>query len=170
MIRACARLILPAIALSFVSCAKTAHENAVPAQSAPVAKAKKSTPAPPPKHKAVGMNERGEVTSISLDQAYALQQSGNVLIYDARPSVFYHLGHIASAISMPKSICDDVITAREAEIKTAIAAKKPIVVYCTGLLCPDARTVAMHLASFGYSSSVLEGGWDAWKEGGLPTE
>ena len=152
-------LTLVALAAGLASCAQ-------PVPEAPVKKAA----APAAKHKAVGMNQRGKVTSISLTELFALQESGNVLIYDARPGYFYMLGHIPGAISLPKPDCDAQIVKREAEIKAAIAANKPIVVYCTNLLCPDARTVANHLAGFGYSSSVLSGGWDSWKEAGLPTE
>ncbi|MES2920850.1 MAG: rhodanese-like domain-containing protein [Verrucomicrobiota bacterium] len=154
------KLLPLALAAGLASCAQ-------PVSEAPV---KKAEPPPPAKHKAVGMNQRGKVTSISLTETFALQQSGNVLIFDARPGYFYNLGHIPGAISLPKPDCDAQIVKREAEIKAAIAAGKPIVVYCTNLLCADARTVASHLAGFGYSSSVLSGGWDSWKESGLPTE
>lgn len=139
------------------------------AQPLPEAPVKKLATAPA-KPTAVRMNGRGKITSISLTELFALQQSGNVLIYDARPGFFYGLGHIPGAINLPKTDCDDQITKREAEIKAALAAKKPIVVYCTNLLCPDARTVATHLASRGYSSATLAGGWESWKESGLPTE
>lgn len=129
---------------------------------------KVEAPATPPKPPR--MNGRGKITSISLTELFPLQQSGQVLIFDARPGYFYNLGHLPGAVSLPKMNCDAQITKREDEIKAALAAKKTIVVYCTNLLCPDARTVANHLASFGYSSSVLSGGWDSWKESGLPTE
>lgn len=147
------------IAFGFASCTPLA-------QQAP----EKKTAAPKPRPHPVLMNGHGKITSISLNDLFALQQSGNVLLYDARPGFFYGLGHIPGAISMPKPECDALIAKREGEIKAAIAAKKTIVVYCTNLLCPDARTVASHLADLGYSSSTLTGGWDSWKEAGLPTE
>ena len=144
-----------AIALGLASCA----QPVVP--ETPVAAMKKP----------VRINDRGKITSISLTELFALQQSDRVLLYDARPGFFYNLGHLPGAISLPKSEdCDEQITEREAEIKAALAAKKTIVIYCTNLACPDARTVAIHLAGFGYSSSTLTGGWEAWKESGLPTE
>lgn len=121
-------------------------------------------------HRPVLMNGRGKITSISIEKFFEHQQSGNFLLFDARPGFFYALGHIPGAISMPKADCDELITRREGEIKAAIAAKKPIIVYCTNLLCPDARSVADHLAGRGYSSSTLTGGWESWKEAGLPTE
>jgi rhodanese-related sulfurtransferase len=114
--------------------------------------------------------ERGKVTTVSLTEAFELQQSGEVLIYDARPSYYHSLGHLPGAIPMPKSICDEVIEVRQPELKAAVAANKRIIVYCTGFLCSDARTVANHLAAAGYSSSILQGGWDAWKSAELPTE
>ncbi|MEO5915995.1 MAG: rhodanese-like domain-containing protein [Luteolibacter sp.] len=157
------RLSALAMLIGTSSCAPSAHE--APAKP-PVAA--KETPAAP--HKSVRMNGRGKITSISIPDFFTLQQSGKVLLYDARPAFFYHLGHIPGAISMPKSGCDAEIAKRESEIKASIASKTPIVVYCTNLLCPDARTVAIHLADNGYSSSTLTGGWESWKEAGLPTE
>jgi 3-mercaptopyruvate sulfurtransferase SseA len=148
-----------AIAFGIASCAQPARQAAVP--ETPVAAVKKP----------VRMNGRGKITSISLTELYALQQSDQVLLYDARPGFFYGLGHLPGAINLPKSSdCDAQIIKREAEIKAALAAKKTIVIYCTNLACPDARSVAIHLAGFGYPSSTLTGGWEAWKESGLPTE
>ncbi len=126
--------------------------------------------APAAKPKPVRMNGRGKVASISLSELFALQQSGEALIFDARHGFFHGLGHIPGAISLPTRDCDAQITRRKTEIKAALAANKPIVVYCSNLRCPDARTVANHLAGFGYSSSVLSGGWDSWQESGLPSE
>ncbi len=148
-----------AIALGLASCAQPARQAAV--QETPAAAVKKP----------VRMNGRGKITSISLTELFALQQAGQVLLYDARPAFFYALGHLPGALNLPKSSdCDAEISKRETEIKAALAAKKTIVIYCTNLTCPDARTIAIHLAGFGYPSSTLTGGWDAWKESGLPTE
>ena len=150
-----------AIAIGISSCA--------PAVPAAVVKPA-TTPTPKPKPRPARLNGRGKISSISLTEVFALQQSGQALIFDARPGFFYGLGHLPGAINLPKAGCDVEIEKREAEIKAALAANKTIVVYCTNLLCPDARTVAMHLAGFGYSSSTLAGGWESWKESGLPTE
>ena len=120
--------------------------------------------------KPVRMNGRGKVTSISLERFFELQQSGNVLIFDARPTVFHAIGHIPGAVSLPKHNCDASIAKREGEIKAALKEGKTIVVYCTSMTCPDARTVAIHLSGFGYPASIFSGGWDAWKEAGMPTE
>jgi len=152
-----------ALASAMVSCAPS--KAPVPAP-APV----KQDETKPPEKKRLPASQRGEVSSISLTKLFELQQSGDVLIYDARPSVFYREGHIPGAISLPKSIATDVIREREAELKAAKADGKHIAVYCTGILCADARTVARYLSSAGYSSSIFSGGWDEWKSAGLPTE
>jgi rhodanese-related sulfurtransferase len=155
-----------ALAFAFASCAQPAPG---PPAVAAAPEALNPEPVKPPKKKP-RMNGRGKVSSISLADTFALQQSGKTLIYDARPGFFYSLSRIPGAISLPKSGASAQIAGRETEIKAALAADKTIVVYCTNFGCPDARAVAIHLASYGYSSSTLTGGWDAWKASGLPTE
>jgi 3-mercaptopyruvate sulfurtransferase SseA len=113
---------------------------------------------------------RGEVSEISLEEFFARQQAGKVLIFDARPAIFHSMGHIPGAISLPKHNCDETIAAREAGIKSALAGGKTIVVYCNGPTCQDARTVAKHIAGFGHPASIFSGGWDAWKQAGMPVE
>lgn len=116
------------------------------------------------------MNGRGELTSIRLEDFFVLHQSGKVLLFDARPAFIHKLGSIPGSINLTKHNCDQKIHEREAEIKQALADGKTIVVYCSGALCPDARTVAIHLSGFGYPASVFSGGWDAWTEAGMPTQ
>lgn len=156
------------VGFGMISCAPQSTEPSKPAPAAKKQAAPETSPAPPKKKPR--LNGRGKVSSISVEDFFVLQQSGSVLLYDARPAFFYKLGHIPGAISMPKNRSEWDIPAREAEIKVAIAAKKTIVVYCTNFACPDARTVARRLAGYGYSSSTLTGGWDSWKDAGLPTE
>ncbi|MBX3742723.1 MAG: rhodanese-like domain-containing protein [Akkermansiaceae bacterium] len=112
----------------------------------------------------------GRVTRIMLGDLFKLQQENRVLIFDVRPAFLYQLGHIPGAVSWPKAGFDSQLPANEARIAAARAAKKPVVVYCVDFACPDARTVATWLSERGHSTAVLEGGWDAWKTGGLPAE
>jgi rhodanese-related sulfurtransferase len=154
-----------AVACVIASCAPSPAPAPAPSPAT-----QDGTKPPAPEKKRLPASQRGAVSSISLTKLFELQQSGNVLIYDARPSVFFREGHIPGAISVPKSVAEEAIQVRDPELKAAKAAGKPIVVYCTGILCSDARTVARHLASAGYSSSTFAGGWDEWKAAGLPTE
>jgi 3-mercaptopyruvate sulfurtransferase SseA len=142
----------------------------VPPPSTPASPVSQRKGVSPNRPNAARVNGRGKVSSISLTDFFERQQAGSVLLYDARPAFFYALGHIPGAISLPKTNCDAQIVKREVEIKAALAAHKTIVIYCTNLLCPDARTVAIHMADAGYSTSTLTGGWESYKETGLPTE
>lgn len=125
---------------------------------------------PPSRKPMLPPSERGKISSVTIEQLFEHQQAGTALIYDARPSLHYNQGHIAGAINTPRSVITEVITVRRPELKAAKASGKPIIIYCTGPLCSDARTVARNLSVNGFSSSVFSGGWDEWKAAGLPTE
>ena len=165
MTAACHKLTGPAIALIIASCAGPSAEQA-PAD--PVAAPKAETK--PKYKKRPRMNGRGEISSISLEKFFVLQQSDKALIFDARPAFFYNLDHIPGALNMPKTNCDEAIHKRESQIKAALADGKTIVVYCTNRMCPDARTVATHISGFGYPASIFSGGWDSWNKAEMPTE
>ena len=159
--RARARMILAGFAgLLFCACAESPSVDnaAVPATTTAV----KEKPA------ARAGSLPGRVTRIALGDLFALQQSGEVLIYDVRPAFFHSLGHVPGSVNWPKSAFERQLTAREAEIRAAAGAGRPVVLYCTDLACPDARDVATWLAERGHDTRVLEGGWEAWKAGGLP--
>lgn len=113
---------------------------------------------------------RGRVTRIMLGDLFARQQNGTAYIIDVRPSYIYKLGHIPGAVNWPKSHFQSDLATFEPRILEAKAAGKPVVLYCVDLACPDARTVATWLSERGHSVVILEGGWDAWKTGQLPTE
>lgn len=137
----------------------------VPANRAASAPVKPAEPAPQPRETAPG-----RVTRIMLGDFFPLQQSGEVLIYDVRPAFFHSIGRIPGSVNWPKSGYEKQLVQREGEIRNAALAGRPVVLYCTDLACPDAREIASRLAERGHSVSVLEGGWEGWKAGGLPTE
>ena len=167
MIRSWALVFALAGIVGFSACSNSPSPAVAQTTPRNLAEPEKKIAAP---RKPVRMNGRGKISSISITDFFAKQQSDSVLTFDARPAFFYSLGHIPGAINLPKTDCEAQIVARESQLKEAIAAQKTIVVYCTNFLCPDARTVAMHLADHGYPSSTLPGGWENWKESGLPTE
>ena len=112
----------------------------------------------------------GKVTRIQLDTFFPLQQAGAALIYDVRPGFSFRRGHIPHAISWPKGQFTTQLAAREAEIRAARAARRPIIVYCTDLACPDSNKIATRLAARGHSVSILDGGYAAWTSAELPCE
>ena len=152
-----------ATALGLMACAEPAKETASAARSS-------AAPQKPAYKKPVRMNGRGKIDSISLEEFYTLRESGKAVVYDARPAIFYSLGHIAGANSLPLHGSDEKIHAQETEIKKALAEGKSMVVYCTSRTCPDARSLAIHFSGFGYPVKIFSGGWDEWKAAGMPTE
>jgi len=162
----CSLLTGLALVLALGSCTQPAS---APVPVPPVAPAKQEV-AKPAYKKPVRMNGRGEITSISLEQFFERKEAGMTLVFDARPSFFYRLGHIPGAISMPLKGSDADIAARESEIKAALAAGKTLIVYCTSITCPDARSLAIHFSGFGYPVSVYSGGWDGWRDAGMPLD
>lgn len=145
---------MAAVACVLASCG---HE---PPSKAP-AKPAIAKPAPP---------RQGRVTTIDLNTLLFLQQNDRALIYDARASVIHAYSHVPGSISWPRTSFNEQLVTREAEIRAAVAAGKNVVVYCTDAGCPDARAVATQLATRGHTISVLEGGFHAWKDAGLPVE
>jgi rhodanese-related sulfurtransferase len=128
---------------------------------------------PPPVAKPAAVPARtvpGKVTAIDITALFPRQQSGSVLIYDARPSFVAAFGRIPGAISWPRSDFEARLAIHEAEIRAAKKAGKPVVFYCTDAECPDAGAMARQLADKGHDVSILEGGFAIWKEAGLPTE
>lgn len=110
----------------------------------------------------------GKVEGIDLEELYALQQSGEVLIYDVRAPYFYGIDHLEGAVNWPMEAYDAEVQKRDVEIQKALAAGKKVVVYCFNLGCPDGRSVAKKLARRDYTIHVLGSGIDAWRLAGLP--
>lgn len=159
MIRFRTRYVIPALALALAACAEKLLDQ-------PFEKSSEETKNQQPAR----IYEPGKVSSISLEAFFELQQVGKALVFDARPGFLYHLDHIPGAIHLPRQRGDAHIRKLETNIKSALAAGKTIVVYCSGINCPDAMTVATQLSAFGYPVAVFSGGWDAWKYADLPTE
>lgn len=115
-------------------------------------------------------NKRGRLSAIPLEVLFAKQQSGEVLLYDARPVFVAAFGKIPGAISWPKADFEKHLAEREPEIRSAGKAGKTVVIYCTDSACPDARTVAEKLAARGHDIAIFEGGYGEWKDAGMETE
>lgn len=113
---------------------------------------------------------RGRVAVIDMSTLFTLQQGGKVLVFDVRPSFVNAFGHLPGAINWPRYSFDEAYARHEPEIKAALAADKMVVLYCTDAACPDSRAVAERLADKGFTVSVLEGGYNAWKDAGMPVE
>lgn len=112
----------------------------------------------------------GAVTTIGLEELFPLHQSGDLLLIDARQPFFYNLGHITGAVNLPRGSSAATIRKRDAEFRKAVASGKTIVTYCTGVTCPDARSVAEQISALGHPVRVFTQGWHIWRDAELPTD
>ena len=155
-------LLLAAFALAS-SCADVQSVEAE-APVVPVAPHSKPVKMPPTNRKL------GSSKGMAIDDFFAVQQSGEALIYDVRTSYFYAIDHIPGAINWPYTEYDAQVKKRDIEIQKALNAGKEVVLYCFNLGCPEARNVAKKLARRDYNVRVLSMGIDSWRKAGLPLD
>lgn len=160
-------LLLLAVCAALNSCADVPPEQEppVPAALAEDAKPKSKPVRMPPTNRKSGSSE-----GMAMDDFFAVQQSGNALIYDVRDPYFYAVDHIPGAISWPHTQYEEQVQRRDIEIQKALKEGKQVVLYCFSLLCPEARNVAKKLSRRDYDVRVLTTGIDSWREAGLPLE
>jgi rhodanese-related sulfurtransferase len=112
----------------------------------------------------------GAITRIDITAVFPLQQAGAVVLFDARPAIFYHMGRIPGARSWPAKRFESQLAEHKPVLESAARNGIPVVLYCSDRECADARAAAERIAAIGYSVSVLEGGFEEWKAAGLPTQ
>ena len=113
--------------------------------------------------------ETSEGTSLAvpLEEARALNASGEAVFIDARPADLYAEGHIAGALSLP---WNDVHQ-RFPEVADRLLPDQPIIVYCDGANCNLSKELALFLKDMGFDNSrVLVDGWGNWQRHHLPVE
>jgi rhodanese-related sulfurtransferase len=88
---------------------------------------------------------------------------------DARPEIFYRLGHVPGALSLAR---DDFENAY-AQLKERLEKDKnqPLIIYCSNSSCEDSHLVQSALLKLGYVNvAVFSGGWATWTQEKLPEE
>lgn len=104
---------------------------------------------------------------ISFAEAEGFYQTGDYLFVDARSAVQYRKGHIAGAISLPWEEYETYFP----QVKPLLESKPGIVVYCSGEACDLSHALGKQLIKEGFSEVyVFFGGYEIWKEMGLPVE
>ncbi|MDF3059319.1 MAG: Rhodanese domain protein [Rariglobus sp.] len=102
---------------------------------------------------------------LTLEEFEAIR--AGALILDARPEIFYRIGHVPGALSLPRK---DFETAYAA-LGARLAEGRPLVVYCAGETCEDAELVRTALARLGHAQvQVFQGGWEEWQAAGRAEE
>jgi rhodanese-related sulfurtransferase len=110
---------------------------------------------------------RGAVRVIGLAEFRTLVEGKRGLVLDARPAIFYQLGHVPGALSVAREEFGRDYRAQRAVLEPARSG--PLAVYCSGPDCEDSQMVADALARLGYRRVlVFRGGWDEWTQAGLP--
>ncbi len=111
------------------------------------------------------------ITVIGIDQVIQAAMSRTHLIIDARPDVFWEIGHIPGAISLPQKQFAEYYPKTENLLREAMAAGRPLLLYCADLHCPDAGALARELNQRGFNGLLLfEAGWAAWEKAGQAVE
>jgi rhodanese-related sulfurtransferase len=90
-----------------------------------------------------------------------IRSNEEINVVDVRRREDYESGHIPCAVSLPKERWDSAEGLRKDRLN---------VLYCYSQVCHLAATAAALLSSKGYSVMELEGGFQTWKDYGLPIE
>ena len=89
-----------------------------------------------------------------------------VLFVDARPTFSWEFERIPGSISIP----EDEVDVRFPDLERRLRREFHMVVYCSGYGCESSHIVARRLRAKGLKAAVLDEGWPAWQDAGLPTE
>jgi rhodanese-related sulfurtransferase len=106
---------------------------------------------------------------VSLEEMQMISSARKALILDARPEMFYRLGHIPSAISLPR----DDFENRYHVLGPLLQAHRDraFVVYCSSENCEDSQIVGEALQRLGFSHvRLFRGGWSLWQCNNRPEE
>lgn len=111
--------------------------------------------------------KKGSVSDILIERFAEMRLNGEVFVVDTRPSIFYKMGHIEGAISLPMKKVEESYAVQRGAFDAAVKSGKTLVLYCANEQCGASKKVAKWLAERGYDVSVFEGGWEMWKQSGL---
>lgn len=130
------------------------YQNKLTRLAAAVARLQNS-PAPVP-GPVISIPER-----LSLEQFSDFVESKTGLVLDARALIFYRLGHVPGALSLPRDDFEGAFQLfRE---RFGNDQSRPLVVYCADASCADAALVKKALSALGYSNvGIFVGGWSEW--------
>jgi rhodanese-related sulfurtransferase len=156
-------LVVSGMVLGLGGCAEPVKEASKPEVVVLVAKAPEKVEGKPDAPSV----KMGEITAVDLNRLLQLQDDGKAYLIDVRPRLFYSLGHLPEAISMPKKSFPLSLMKRRAGIDVALSGGKVLVLYCQNAECPDGDWVGKEMAAMGYSVSIYEGGWEQWEEMGF---
>ncbi|MEO0513436.1 MAG: rhodanese-like domain-containing protein [Planctomycetota bacterium] len=137
--------------------ARAGSENQASADDAPV-----HATAPEPDCDGLWVFEE----DISLEQGWCAWQAGTFVFFDARPYEEFEAGHVDGAFH----VTGDMLSSGEPEALTVAFPEDPVIVYCVGGDCSDAKAVVIGLQQRGYTSlHIMTDGYPGWDALGYPT-
>jgi rhodanese-related sulfurtransferase len=105
------------------------------------------------------------LTTITLEDAAARIEQGDVTVVEALPRSYWDDGHLPTAINVPHDADDATIHAALPDRRRAV------IVYCANAACPNSGVLARRLDQLGYAEvAVFEGGKQDWIESGRALE
>lgn len=105
---------------------------------------------------------------IQLLQVIAAIDGGHARVIDARPPLFFQMGHLPGAINLPKK---SLQSAYVQSSELARDKQRMVIVYCESANCQDSTLVASDLKSLGHMNvSIYSGGWQEWQAAGQQVE
>jgi 3-mercaptopyruvate sulfurtransferase SseA len=106
---------------------------------------------------------------VSLEEMQKISAGRAALILDARPEIFYRIGHIPSALSLPRDDFENGYRVLASVLQQH--REQVLVVYCSGNECQDSQMVGNALQRLGYPHvRIFRGGWSDWESQNLPEE
>ena len=102
---------------------------------------------------------------ITIEQAYDHFVYGTADFIDARTADVYAEGHIAGALNLSLEMTKD--TNRVQDVFVWLDKSRPVVVYCRGGLCSEAKDVGRLLSQAGFAHVLIfADGFPGWKDAG----
>lgn len=108
------------------------------------------------------------VNLVSLQEAEALLGRSDLVVLDARPRIFFELGHLPGARSLSREQFEADFRVLEPLLRKP---GQTLLIYCTDADCEDGAIVARNLQARGIASiNLFPGGYAEWESGGRPVE
>lgn len=114
-----------------------------------------------------GLQEAGGFETITLEEAFAGYERGEIVFVDARDPVAFRSGRLPGALGIPV----DEAALHSERLKRELSSTRVAVIYCDGPGCPLSERLASALSARGVCGMrILGEGWEGWYEAGFPVE
>lgn len=129
------------------------------------------TTAPTPATQPVQKSEFHELTLDEVVKVFddAKVATGEYVFVDARADGPFREGHIPRAVQCDYYRSENYLPS----VLTEVAGAEKVIVYCNGGECEDSLLVCREFLSLGVSLErvfLFRGGWQEWKDAGMPFE